>query len=152
MEPEALYLLRVAQCVLFFSLVHERSEQENVSESFHMTSCTWLKLQNICYYYWSFIAMVTCWKFISANFDYVISFFHTTTINLLLSMSFWSAHLPCPSFLFFNLAEWPMSSSHAITFVKLWHEHPVPPPYDVLVCPIFPYTLNVFSLCMYTIS
>ena len=83
--------------------------------------------KNICYYSWSFIAMVTRWKVIPANFDYVISFFPTTKINCLLSMSFSSAHLPWPSFLFFNLAEWPMSSSHAITFVKLWHEHPVPP-------------------------
>ena len=43
-------------------------------------------------------------------------------------------------------------SFHAITFVKLWHEYPVPPHCDVLVCPVFPYTLNVFSLCMHTIS
>ena len=42
-----------------------------------------------------------------------------------------------------------MSSSYVITFIKLLHEDPVPPHDDVLVCPLFPYTLNNFFMHVY---
>ena len=141
----------IGQHVLLSSLVHGRSEQENVS--------TWhVELDWNCKTYVIIIAFLLHWDMLKVYFCQFWSccFFlsHHNNQPPLVHV-FLMSPTSLPSFIFFNLAEWhvdhQMSFSHVITFVKLWHEDPVPPHYDVFLCPTFSYTLNVFLYSMYTI-